>query len=130
MQIRGLVSVQEPQQLKEVKCDGFLGQFSEIGILSKNEWELNFILPIKGVHQAQSAHTLYKNAILLYIFKPGSLKCPVFISALHWARLWPWFVMCGGRSSILHYGPLIETNYLYAPTPNGQSPSASLNKIN
>jgi len=38
--------------------------------------------------------------------------------------------MCGGRSSILHYGPLIETNYLYAPTPNGQSPSASLNKIN
>ena len=25
--------------------------------------------------------------------------------------------MCGGRSSILHYGPLIETNYLYAPTP-------------
>jgi len=38
--------------------------------------------------------------------------------------------MCGGRSSILHYGPLIETNYLYAPTPNGQSPSASLNKSN
>ena len=36
--------------------------------------------------------------------------------------------MCGGRSSILYYGPLIETNYLYAPTPNGQSPSASLNK--
>jgi len=33
--------------------------------------------------------------------------------------------MCGWRSSILHYGPLIETNYLYAPT---QSPSASLNK--
>jgi len=30
--------------------------------------------------------------------------------------------MCGGRSSILHYGPLIETNYLYAPTPNGQKP--------
>ena len=27
--------------------------------------------------------------------------------------------MCGGRSSILHYGPLIETNYLYAPTPSG-----------
>jgi len=26
--------------------------------------------------------------------------------------------MCGGRSSILHYGPLIETNYLYAPTLN------------
>jgi len=36
--------------------------------------------------------------------------------------------MCGERSSILHYGPLIETNYLYAPTLNGQSPSASLNK--
>jgi len=30
--------------------------------------------------------------------------------------------MCGGRSSILHYEPLIETNYLYAPTPNGQKP--------
>jgi len=30
--------------------------------------------------------------------------------------------MCGGRSSILHYGPIIETNYLYAPTPNGQKP--------
>ena len=29
--------------------------------------------------------------------------------------------MCGGRSSILHYGPLIEINKLYAPTPNGQS---------
>jgi len=27
--------------------------------------------------------------------------------------------MCGGRSSILQYGPLIETNTLYAPTPNG-----------
>jgi len=38
--------------------------------------------------------------------------------------------MCGGRSSILHYGPLMETNYLYAPTPNGQSPSASINKNN
>ena len=35
-----------------------------------------------------------------------------------------------GRSSILHYGPLMDTNYLYAPTPNGQSPSASLNKGN
>jgi len=30
--------------------------------------------------------------------------------------------MCGGRSSILHYGPLKETNHLYAPTPNGQKP--------
>ena len=30
--------------------------------------------------------------------------------------------MCGGRSSILYYGPLLETNYLYAPTPNGQKP--------
>jgi len=29
--------------------------------------------------------------------------------------------MCGGRSSILHYGSLIEINKLYAPTPNGQS---------
>ena len=38
--------------------------------------------------------------------------------------------MCGGRSSILHYEPLIETNYPYAPTPNRQSPSASLNKSN
>jgi len=38
--------------------------------------------------------------------------------------------MCGGRSSILHYGPPIENNYLYAPTPNEQSPSASLNKSN
>jgi len=38
--------------------------------------------------------------------------------------------MCGERSSILHYGPLIETNYLYAPTPSGQSPSATLNKSN
>jgi len=28
------------------------------------------------------------------------------------------------------YGPLIETNNMYAPTPNGQSPSASLNKSN
>jgi len=27
--------------------------------------------------------------------------------------------LCGGRTSILHYGPLIETNNLYAPTPNG-----------
>jgi len=35
--------------------------------------------------------------------------------------------MCGGSSSILYYGPLIETNFMYAPTPNGQSPSASLN---
>ena len=38
--------------------------------------------------------------------------------------------MCSWRSSILHYGPLLETYYLYAPTPNGQSPSASLNKSN
>jgi len=38
--------------------------------------------------------------------------------------------MCGGHSSILHYGPLKETNYLYASTPNGQSPSAWLNKSN
>jgi len=33
-------------------------------------------------------------------------------------------------SSILHYGLLIEKNYLYAPTPNGQSQSASLIKSN
>jgi len=26
-----------------------------------------------------------------------------------------------GRSSILHYGPLIKTNNLYSPTPNGQN---------
>jgi len=32
--------------------------------------------------------------------------------------------MCGGRSSILHFGPL------YALTPNGQSQNASLNKSN
>jgi len=64
----------------------------------------------------------------MYWFFPAKmLPC---ISALHWARYRTWFVMCGGRSSILHYGPLIETNYLYAPTPNGQSPSASLNKSN
>ena len=30
--------------------------------------------------------------------------------------------MCSGRSSILYYGLLIETNHLYAPTPNGQKP--------
>jgi len=28
--------------------------------------------------------------------------------------------MCGGRSSILDYGPLIETNNMYTPMPNGQ----------
>jgi len=56
----------------------------------------------------------------MYWFFPGkTLPC---ISALHWARKRTWFAMCGGRSSILHYGPLIETNYLYAPTPNGQKP--------
>ena len=36
----------------------------------------------------------------------------------------PWYLV-----SILHYGPLIVTNNLHAPTPNGQSPSGSLNKI-
>jgi len=30
--------------------------------------------------------------------------------------------MCDGRSSILHYGPLIETYNQYAPRPNGQNP--------
>jgi len=38
--------------------------------------------------------------------------------------------MCGGRFSILHSGPLIVTNYLYAPTPNGQSSNALLMKSN
>ena len=28
--------------------------------------------------------------------------------------------MCGGRTSILHYGSLIEANNMYAPTPNGK----------
>ena len=26
--------------------------------------------------------------------------------------------MCGGRSSILHYGPHLEANNMDAPTPN------------
>jgi len=30
-------------------------------------------------------------------------------------------IMCGRRCSILHYGPLIETNNMYAPTPNGKT---------
>ena len=30
-----------------------------------------------------------------------------------------WFVMCGGRSSVLHFGPLIEANNLYAPVQKG-----------
>ena len=43
----------------------------------------------------------------MYWFFPGKmLPC---ISALHWAHLRTWFVIYGGRSSILHYGPLIET---------------------
>ena len=29
--------------------------------------------------------------------------------------------MCGERSSILHYGPLVETDNMYAPTLNGQN---------
>jgi len=40
--------------------------------------------------------------------------CPC-ISALHWVNLRTWFVMCGGRSSILHYGPLIKTNLSVCP---------------
>jgi len=28
--------------------------------------------------------------------------------------------MCAGRFSVLHYGPLTETNNLYAPSPNGK----------
>ena len=39
-----------------------------------------------------------KNAPVYQCFTLGSLKNLVY--------------MCGGRSSILHYGPLIETNYL------------------
>jgi len=30
-----------------------------------------------------------------------------------------WFGMCGGRTTILPYGSLIDNNNLYAPTPNG-----------
>ena len=58
-------------------------------------------------------------------------KCKLFMMFLvQWAHKETWFVMYGGRSCILHYGPLIVTNNLYSPTPNVQSPSASLNKIN
>ena len=55
----------------------------------------------------------------MYWFFPGQML--TYVSALHWTRYRTWFVMCGGRSSILHYGPLIETNNLFAPTPNGQN---------
>ena len=44
---------------------------------------------------------------MYWFFLGKVLPC---ISALHWARYKTWFVMCGGRSSILHYGPLIELN--------------------
>ena len=43
-------------------------------------------------------------------------KCS--LNALHWARLRTWFAMCGRRSSILHYGPLTETNNMCVPKPN------------
>jgi len=53
----------------------------------------------------------------MYWLFPGEMHpC---ISAIHWARKRTWFVMCGGRSSILYYGPPSETNNLFAPTPNG-----------
>jgi len=57
----------------------------------------------------------------VYWFFPGKMAC---ISALHWARYRTWFGMCGGRSSTLHNGPLIETNHLYAPTPKGNVKAA------
>jgi len=37
--------------------------------------------------------------------------------------------MYGGRSSTLHYGSLIETNNLYAPTPNGQKSEYVVNNL-
>ena len=57
-----------------------------------------------------------KNAPVYQCFTLGTLKnlvCHVWW-ALQYLALWS----------------LIETYYLYAPTPNGQSPSASLNKSN
>jgi len=41
--------------------------------------------------------------------------------SIYFTTLKTWFVVCGGRFNILNYGPLIETNNGYAPTPNGQS---------
>jgi len=39
-----------------------------------------------------------------------------------------WFVVCGGRFSILHYGILIENKQSLYPDAKWESPSASLNK--
>jgi len=60
-----------------------------------------------------------KNASVYLCFTLGTLKN--LVCHVWWALQY----IC-----ILHYGPLMKTNYLYAPTPNGQSPSASLNKSN
>jgi len=82
------------------------------------QWQ-NTRLPTQGlrVRSPSLQQKLPKGDV--YWFFPGKmLPC---ISALHRARLRTWFVMRGGRSSILHYGPLIVTNYLYVPTPNGQA---------
>ena len=53
----------------------------------------------------------------MYLFFPGK-NAPVY-QCYTLSTLKTWFVMCGGRSGILHYGPLIEINSLYAPPPNG-----------
>jgi len=53
---------------------------------------------------------------MYWSFQGKMLPC---ISALHWARYRTWFVMCGGRPSIVNYGLLIQANNLYAQTPNG-----------
>jgi len=39
-----------------------------------------------------------------------------------------WNIMCGSRSSILHYGPLKETNNLCTLTPNVQKSECVVNK--
>jgi len=58
---------------------------------------------------------LLKGDTCMYWFLPGKmLPC---IRCFTLGTLKTWFVMCGGRSSILHYGPLIETNNLIAPNP-------------
>ena len=90
-------------------------------------WSLtNHIPVINLVWLIQTNWWIYnKNRTYIYlrryvlVLPRKMLPC---VSALHWARSRTWFVMCGGCSSILHYGPLIETNNLYVPTPNGQKP--------
>jgi len=53
------------------------------------------------------------------------------ISAIYWARQRTWFVMCGGRSSVLHYGPLIENRHLQYVRPDAEwDCPLSLNKRN